>query len=202
MKIQIGDIFVNEERRAIVYQNKTCKYITPLLSSLGVDFVMKYNTVFKLAIGIGDFLYTEDQKIESHLFILLKSTIAPLHFRHFLAWIKEQDYYRDDYVFDNIQKSDMHMVVIKMPELVTNEALTQWTAGNYSKMYPITFVDRFFKDFPNVQKVLIKDHNYKIEFVKEVNEKYETDVTPEEFTGELDFKPTESEEYFNDHFKK
>lgn len=201
MKIQIGSVFLNDQNKPILYQNKTSKYIVPILSSLGADFVTRYNSVYKMAVGIGDMLYTEEQcKFEQQLFLLLKTSIAPLHFIAFLMWIKEQDYYRDDYVFDDIQKTDLHMIVIKMPVAI-GEGFDMFKQGMYSRMYPTSYIDRFFKDYPNVQKILIQDHEYKVEFVDSINKEFNSTVPADEWEGELDKPPTEKEEYFNDHLK-
>ena len=204
MKIQIGQIFLNEDNKPIVYQNKTYRYLVPLMSSLGADFVNKYNSIYKHAIGIGDILYDDQddlRKVEQQMFLLIKTNVATKYFMEFLEWIKEQDYYRDDYIFDDIQKSDLHMIVIKMPVIIGN-GFEEFKRGMYSKMYPASYLDRFFKDFKIPMQVLKQDHDYKVEFVKEINDTYETDITPDEYEGELDYKPKDEEEYFNHHLKR
>ena len=63
-------------------------------------------------------------------------------------------------------------------------------------------VNKFFAQRPEVQKVLIKDNNYKVEFVKSLNKKFETTISPDEFDGELDFPLRKEEEEFNVHLLK
>ena len=201
MKIQIGDVFLGKDGKTIPYPNKSHKYLFPALGSLGSEFVYQFNSVYKLAVGIGDILYPtrETCSLEQNLFVLLRSTIAPNHFTDFLDWIREQDYYRDDYVFDNLQKSDLHMVVINLPNVVKSQ-YSDFLDGKYSKVFPTEWADKFFKNFPDTYKVIIKDHEYRIKFINEINEEFDTNFDVNDWPGDADKRPIYKEEVFNDHF--
>lgn len=201
MKIQIGDIFLSKEGKNMPYPNKSHKYLFPALGSLGAEFVERFNSVYKFAVGIGDILYPvrEEYSYEQNLFVLLKTNIAPNHFATFIEWVREQDYYRDDYVFDNLQKSDMHMIILNMPNVVQSQ-FANFLEGKYSQIFPSEYADKFFKNFPDSYKVLIRDHEYRIKFVNEINDEYDTNFTVREWPGDADKKPVYKEEVFNDHF--
>lgn len=201
MKIQIGEVFLGKDGKTIPYPNKSHKYLFPALGVLGAEFVYQFNSVYKLAVGIGDILYTngESSSLEQNLFVLLRTTIAPNHFKGFLDWIKEQDYYRDDYVFDNLQKSDLHMVVINLPGAVQSP-YAAFLEGKYSQVFPTEWVEKFFKGFPDAYKVMIQDHEYKVKFVDKLNDEYLTNFSADEWEGDADKRPVHSEEVFNDHF--
>lgn len=199
MQIQIGDVVMDKDKKLIVYPNKTYKYLTPCLKKHGAKFVSRFNAVCKRAIGLGDMLFVEGKEttFEHHLFILLDSTVAKQHFNRFVEWIKEQDYYVDDYVYGDILKSQLHMVVIKLPEEY-NTALSHFHKGQYSQMFSSQEdIDTLFENHPETKLVLLKDHNYRIKFVRELNREFNTTLKPEEYEGELDTPPNKKTEYFN-----
>jgi hypothetical protein len=206
MKIQVGEILMDEvTNQRIFYPNKTKKYLLPCLKQYGDVFISKLSNVFKVAVGIGDVI-TDNHgfKHEKHIFILLDSTVATAFFIKFLAWVKDQPMYEDDYVFGNTQKSNYHMIVLKFPETFY-EAFDNFKQSKYSQMFSQETIDGFFHKFPTVKKILVKDHNYRLNFTKKLNKKYDLEgiyqIKPEEWEGELDF-PIDEEEIFNNHIKK
>lgn len=201
MKIQVGEIYMSEvTQQKTIYTNKTRKYLLPCLKEYGANFIVKLENVFKIAVGIGDIVVSNRGiKHEKHIFILLESTIAPNHFIEFLEWIKQEPMYEDDYVFNNIQKSTSHMIVLKIPEKFYDSFET-FKLGDYSKMYTRSDIDLFFKSKPEIKQVLIKDHNYKIKFIGKLNKVWGTTIKPSEWEGELDTK-IDHEEIFNHHLK-
>lgn len=203
MKVQIGEVYMDKvTNQKTIYPNKTRKYLLPCLREYGDTFIQKLNNVFKVAVGIGDMIVDNcGLKHEKHIFILLDSSIASKFFIEFLDWIREQPMYEDDYVHDNIQKSTYHMVILKFPEKFYDSFET-FKVGEYSKMFTKETIDTFFQKYPDVQKVLIKDNNYKIIFTKKVNKIFGTTVQPDEWNGELDFPPTNKTEKFNHHLIK
>lgn len=203
MKVQIGEVYMDSvTKQKTIYPNKTRKYLLPCLKEYGKDFMLKLNNVFKVAVGIGDVITDNcGLRHEKHIFILLDSTIASKYFKNFLEWIREEPMYEDDYVFDNIQKSNYHMVILKFPEKFYSSFET-FRIGKYSEMFTKETIDAYFEKYPDVQKVFIKDHEYRITFTAKVNKMFGTTVTPEEWHGELDFPPTEKTEKFNHHLKK
>ena len=185
MKIQIGS----------TYMNKTTKYLAPCLRDYGEMFRNKIRSVSKLAIGVGDMvLIDKNVALEKHIFILIDTKTNVTTFIDFLAYIRIQDYYEDDYIFDDANTGRKHMVVISIPEKYT-KTLDNFKNNKFSEMYTLEDVNRLFKE--DVQKVLIKDHNYKVEFGKNVNKIYNSTVEAEEWDGELDFPINLKEEIFN-----
>jgi hypothetical protein len=203
IKYQIGEVYMDKvTQQKTIFPNKTRKYLLPCLREYGETFTNKLNNVFKIAVGIGDIITDNcGFKHEKHLFILIDSTIAHSHFINFLDWIRDQPMYEDDYVHDNIQKSKYHMVVLKFPEKYYSSFDT-FKTGAYSNMYNQTTIENFFQSYPDVQKVFIKDHEYRITFTKKLNKVFDTTLTPEDWEGELDFPPKEKHEVFNHKFKK
>lgn len=203
MKIQIGEVYMDKvTEQKIPYPNKTMKYLLPCLKDYGSEFLDKLNNVFKVAAGIGDIITDNCGLIhEKHIFILLDSKIAPKFFLSFISWIKDQPMYEDDYVYGNIQKSTYHMIVLGFPEKYWN-SLDSFKLGQYSKMYDEKTIKEFFSNYPESQKIFIKDHEYKIKFTKRVNKIFEADLKPSEWEGELDFPPTDKTDKFNHHLKR
>ena len=201
MKIQVGEIYMSEVTQQKIYTNRTRKYLLPCLREYGANFMVRLDNVFKIAVGIGDIVISNRGiKHEKHIFILLESTIAPNHFIEFIEWIRQQSMYENDYVFDNIQKSTSHMVILKIPEKYY-ETFETFKLGDYSKMYTKAEITAFFKSKPEIKQVLIKDHNYRIRFVGKLNKIWGTSLDPNEWEGELDTKVDENE-IFNHHLKK
>lgn len=203
MKVQIGEVCMDAvTEQKITYPNKTRKYLLPCLKEYGESFTNKINNVFKVAVGIGDII-TDNCGFthEKHLFILLDSNISPGFFNDFIDWIRDEPMYEDDYVYGNIQKSSYHMVVLRIPEKYY-ESMDKFKEGKYSEMYDQDTIQAFFDKYPEVQKVFIRDHNYRIEFTKKLNRRFNTTIKPEEWEGELDLPPTDKTEKFNHYLKK
>lgn len=196
MKIQIGEIIMGKVGQKLPLHNKTLKYLTPCLKKYGIDFEQMYNSVFKIALGIGDIIIIDqEKKYEQHLFILLDTRLYPKNFIVFLDWIKEQEFYEDDYVYGDIKKSPCHMIVIKIPEEYT-DSLDKFLEGKYSEMFSTQDIDELFYKHPDQVKVLKKDHNYKIRFVHTLNKLFVSTVIPDEYDGELDLPPNKQDEIF------
>jgi hypothetical protein len=202
LKVQIGKVQLQQGKSSI-YINKTRKYLFPLIKEYGATFLKLVNDVYKVAVGVGDFVVKNREiSYEKHLFLLVDFDVATHHFIKFLNYVREHPAYEDDYVFGNIQKTSLHMVILKLPEKF-NGVLTPFKHGQYSEMFSQENIDLYFSDKPNIKAVLVKDHNYKVTFVtKKLNRIYNSDVKPEEWTGELDLPPREEEENFNHHLKK
>lgn len=203
MKIQIGEVYMDKVHDTpTLYPNKTRKYILPCLKEYGEIFTNRLNNVFKVAVGIGDVIVDRTEvKYERHVFLLLNSKIASQYFLEFLEWVRDQPMYEDDYVYDNIQRSSFHMVIVKLPEKFYNSFET-FKGGEYSKMFNEETISQLFNNHPDVKKVLIRSHEYKIVFVRRINRRFGTNLSPEEFDGEFEFRPTAETEVFNHHLMK
>lgn len=185
IKIQIGRIFMNRTR----------KYLFPLLKKYGDEFTFNINSLSKVAVGIGDMIVEQcGFKHEKHLFMLVDSKYKPSRFISILAWLRKHPSYEDDYVFGNIQTSRFQMIVIKIPDTYV-ESMLNFKDGRYSKMYSSDDVRKLFssdgrtgfdkKLYDNISKVLVRDHNYRIEFTEQVRKEF----------GVPDFKPDAESEY-------
>lgn len=207
MRLQVGEIRMEDiTDNRIIYPlpNKTKKYLAPVLKEYGEEFMSKFNNVFKVAIGIGDIVVENcGFKHEKHIFILIDTIVANTtkFFIDFLVWIRVQPMYENDYIFDDIQKSTRHMIIIKFPEKYYSSFQT-FKLGKYSEMFDQETIDKFFEKHPKTKKVFIKDHEYKFYFVGKLNRMYTTNIDARDFDGELDLPPTEKTEVFNHHIKR
>lgn len=186
MRVQLGTIYIN----------RTKKYLVPCLSEYGDEFVSKIVNLFKLAIGIGDFaLLDMGMNLEKHIFILIDTKLSKRNFISTINWLRLQDYYSLDYPFDDIHTGHLHMIIIKVPEKYHN-ALENFRKSKYSKMYSHEDLLRLFNNKKQELKVFKKDKAYLVEFVRMVNERYNTFVQPDSWEGELDFPIRKEEENF------
>jgi len=206
MKIQIGKIVLTEvtNQKAIIYpyKNKTKKYLLPALKVYGPRFTNMMNTVFKVAVGIGDMICRNAGKVhEKHIFILIDTAIATGHFLDFIGWIRTQASYEDDYPYGNLQKSTLHMIIIKFPEELYG-ALDEFNVGGYSKMYTDVQIRKFFDKHPDILRVVVKDRNYIFEFTEKLNRIYGTNIAATDYEGELDLPPREELEIFDHHLQR
>lgn len=204
MRIQLGDIFLDEVKsQKITYNNKSEKYLLPYLKEYGSEFTNKLTSIYKVAVGLADIVRTKHKIVERRycLFILVDTLIAKDFFTQFIVWFRLQLMYEDDYVYDNIMKSTYHMIVIKFPENLYS-VIEHFKKGEYSKLSTISDVNKYFENHPDTLKVIIKDNNYKIKFAKKLNKLYNAQMNPNDFEGELDFKPRQEEEIFNHHLKR
>jgi len=192
MLIQIGNIYMND----------TWKFLIPVLKEYGDEFVWKFNSVWKVAVGIGDMILVKSNiRYEQHLFVLLDSKSGKKHFIDFMKWIKDQEMFEDDYAYDNINSGRFHMVVIKMPPS-GYKSIENFRHSQFSKMFTVDEVNKYFKDNPDVKKVIVKDKKYRLEYVDKLNHLFDTKIQPDEFEGELSLPIRKSKEIFNIKRKK
>lgn len=133
MQIQSGKLF----------ENRTLYYLYPCLKDYGSNFISRLNSVFKLAIGIGDNYH--NNKIKS-LYLLIShnygnsnisSTTYKKSFKDFLNYIREHSSYIADYP---VNFNESHMIVIRFPERYYI-AYDNFLLGKYSKMYDKSEID-------------------------------------------------------------
>lgn len=191
MEISIGNF----------YSNKTWRYLIPSLRGLGETFILKFNPVIKLAVGIHDSLLDNSQLSDKRsVYILCDTESSPAKFKEFYEYVKNQDYYVTSYCPDSeILKSRKRMIVIEVPERF-HEAYDHFLQGNYSQMYlkdeinllfssPIRWKDR---------QVLERTLEAKTDFTKAVKDEYETEVSSADLNlAEFDFPLKIQEEVFH-----
>ncbi len=180
MKIQLGKI----------YLNKTIKYLVPLLKVYGDTLKANLNSLQFLAIGVGDFLCSK--KLENHLFMLSNIEYPDKKtFYATLEWLRLQDYYEDDYAYDDIVKGKQHMIVLKLPK----QGIDSFFAGKYSSLFEEEELKLLNND---VLSIVIKDHNYIYDFIKNIEEEFGTKLLFDEVGDrELDRNPFKNQEIFN-----
>ena len=199
IKLQIGKIFMNRTR----------KYLFPIIKDYGSDFTSKINTLFKVAVGIGDMIVDHcGIHHENHLFILVDTMHNTSQFISLLDDLRRHPCYEDDYVYGNVSKTRFHMIVIKIPEKYLS-SLSNFKQSKFSQMYSKEDVVKLFNSDSLLTKeiisVLIKDHNYKFEFAKMIQKEFsvpeftENDIDDD---SELDMQVLDREEKFNVPYKK
>lgn len=203
-----------------LYMNKTWLYLYPCLKFYGEELRTHLNAFLKIAVGISDH-NLNIANINSSIYILIDTepkydAIAKVnyktHFSDFLDWVKYQPYYVTDYVFEELKYSGKHMVVLKLPS--KHEAtLLSFIQGRYSGMYSKAELDLYFKLITHKDKDHEIKHNARVkkvlnvltrnkecleDFVKDVNKRFATTVTVEDFKdAEIDYPPVLEEETFN-----
>lgn len=210
-------------KRGNLYMNRTWTYLFPLLKYYGIDLETHIKSFMKLAVGISDFNNTHTEPTFCILFDVSTSIQAnrPTElgedFANFLDWVRLQDYYLDDYMYD-VDDTQLHMLVIKFPEKYLH-VYDKFILGEYSEMYTQYELDTYFgiipnprndgvidyrnKHFKQIRNVLLRDPERKKEFVKIVNEKFQTNVEEHFFEdSELDFAPNLAEEIFSYELEK
>ncbi len=197
-KYQSGVVELHSYKNNRIFEeNKTKKYMFPCLIDYGNTFREKISGAYKVAVGIGDMILKRRNVLyEKHLFVLFNSNVSPNFFKEFLFWIRKQTMYEDDYVFGNVQKSTLHMVVLKLPPQY-HTSLEAFKRGEYSKMYSMETISWLFDERSEERKVLIKDKNYRVKFVENLNKIFDCNLVAEDYEGELDFPPKKESEIFN-----
>ena len=198
---------VNTEMDIVIgklYINRTVRYLVPGLGFYGPTLKTKLNLVFKLAFGIHETLlegsHLEGQK---NIYILVDKLVRPELFQNFMDWVKHQEYYVTDYVYDSIMEnhSRKHMIVLAYPPSM-EDTYDKFLLGKYSKMYTRKEITSYFAEESKLEtrQVLMKTVHAKHRFISSVKEAFDTLLEDQDFlTGswEYDFPPNTEEEFFN-----
>lgn len=192
MIIQMGDIVLN----------KTKRFLLPCLKNYGREFGDKISSVFKVAVGIGDIILKQSGiSYEKHVFILVDTHRSNKHWLQFINYLKEQDeIYEDDYVYDSISKTTLHMIVIKLPVQCYKPA-ELLKKSQFSSMFSKKEIDDYFIN-NDVKNILVKDHNYRIVYTEKLNREWGTNIHPNELEGELEMPFRKEDEMFNSNINK
>lgn len=200
--------------------NRTWRYLYPCLKIYGKELYAYLSQFIKLAVGIGD---SNIETKEPCIFILIDPSVRQnteeetmaykYRFAKFLNWLRYQYFYKTDYVYEDLDNGEKHMIVLRLPYKYDLSYLS-FVQGKYSKMYNKSEVLEYFKNIslPNrkdietkinkkledTRKILTKSKTYVPVFAKLVNEKFDTDNPDTDFyDAELDFPPNLEEEVFN-----
>lgn len=198
------------------YKNKTWKFLVPLLKSYGPVFIVKFNSSYKLAVGIHDTLLDGsdivDDKSKNCIFILIDKQgreNGQFIFEDFLEYCKNQSYYVADYCPEgDFQKSRQHMIVIEFPK-VYSDAYHLFMAGQYSEMCIDADLEKYFSSDHNKEalQIMKKEPNEQLitTFLQNLSNKFGAvfnSIEPfkEKNNGEypeLELPPDMEEEIFN-----
>jgi hypothetical protein len=169
--------------------NKTSLYLAPCLKDYGEDFLKQYKKLEKVFIAIDDeYLKKTGTHYSHHLFIVFNSKKENVN--NVLEWMKTQDYYEDDYVYNNLLTSNLHVLVIKIPEQHYS-TIHNFKHSQYSKMYKKEELEFYFKhlentNMSNIREILDRSEIAKKGFCNYLNEMYNVSLHPSELEGELD----------------
>lgn len=209
-----------------LYFNRAWKYLYPALRVYNAELIKQLNGLIKLGVGIGDYNYCKkDVCKEPKLFILVQTgfdektdfkglTDYEKKVKEFFKFIKEQDYYVDDYLYSYSSDTTKHMIVIKFPEEF-KKVYKHFVSGEFSKMYDADFIKKNFVvgsykpkfntssynkansigENLEVKKVLLKDKSYEKEFTEILKKEFGT--IPDSEYIEYDFGVNLLEEIFS-----
>lgn len=205
-------------RSGKLYENRTWKYLYPCLRSYGSTLKGYLNSVYKLAVGIGD----SNVEMESNCIYILFDTnvhgtgVTVEQYRenisNFLEWVRFQSFYIRDYVFEGINSSEKHMLVLRIPKEF-HRSYARFMSGKYSEMYTPDQIEEYFQFVSLPDKKIESDKNEKLQvtrailkkskaylptFVSKVNEDFGTTCEEEDLvTSEFDYPLIQEEEIFN-----
>ncbi len=195
MDIKIGEL----------YENRTQRYLLPILLTYGESFQVKLNSIFNLAFGIHDtFLDGTEYEKQKLIYILCDKAFQKVKFDNFLNYVKHHEYFVMDYAFDDLEHGRKHMIVVKFPEDFY-PAYDKFIEGKYSEMYNDAEIRFYIKPTSPIIQVLKRTNLMKSVFTKKLNKLYGTDITEKDvIEGEMeyDFPYNKSEEIFNYKYRE
>lgn len=199
MVLCLKDVPPMRIERGLMYKNKTLKYLVPALNYYGSTLKAKINLIFILSFGIFDNLlegsHLEGQK---NIFILIDRKVNPSQFENFMNWVKLQEYYITDYVYDDLEKGCQQMLVLKFPTPL-EDAYSKFLKGQYSKMYTKEEIETYFKG-KEATEVFRKSFSAKQQFISTIKEVFDTSLEETDFINhqvEYDIPPVKEQEFFN-----
>lgn len=205
-----------EIKRGQTYFNQTLRFLTPSLTVYDslVDYLLPLQT---LAWTIGDHNYSQDIKNHLHAVIdvngrykydrYLDKKTGYKDFYSFIEFIKNQDYYVDDYTFNDYA----HVVIFNIHEMFGN-LIDKFIEGKYSQLYTekhlkmgviskkIKIRGKYIESVP--YKIITRDKEYRKEFFKKLNTDFKSKVDPFDKDiinddRELEYKPFLKQEILN-----
>ena len=202
-----------------LYENKTWDYLYPCLKIYGNQLKVYLNSFYKLGVGLRD--YNVDIDEGNCIYILLDTKIYSAqqtlqsyreNLSRFLDWVRFQPYYVVDYVFEEFDNGEKHMLVLRLPGTYAR-AYSRFNKGKYSEMYTSKDINELFPLITNsnkelevrvntklkkVKDILSKNSNYLETFRKQLNEEFGTNLSLSDIKNhELDLPPKVEEETFN-----
>ena len=168
------------------YENKTKKFLLPALKAYGKDFEVRFNNIYKFAVGIHDMTIQGHPDTKQDLiYIMIDTKFTPIKANSFLNWVREQKYYVKDYVSGSQLDSRKQMVVLKFP-LDYMTAYKMFLQGKYSKMYTSEQKLNLFKG-RRALEVFNKTDDALKDYVHHINVMFEYTITEEDVRDHADY---------------
>lgn len=181
-----------------IYNNRTKKFLLPVVKEHGSMFLHYISSIFKIAVGIDDYkLRSYGYRFDNHLFFLINTISSRSHFIKALEWFRTQEMYAFDYPYDDLILGFQHMIVIKIPDDY-KKAYKNFIEGKYTKMYNTEEVQKLFSKEED-SKIFNPNRKIREEFVELVNKDFDTELSIEDFEGslEVEYPFNRMEEIFN-----
>jgi len=179
-----------------IIKNATWKYLLPCLKGHGNNFAKLFTELKPIFVGLGDKEKGEDVNQKYTIFSVIEKGENINILTNSLNWIKDQDYYLDDYEIDKKH----HMIVIYIPSEFYF-SYDKFIEGEYSEMYSKEQISFLFSHPSRIEhsKVLAKNREYKDIFIDKINLRFGTTVQEGEFDkiDEFDYPIEKKNEIFN-----
>lgn len=192
-------IKLDEER---IFDNKTSRFLLPCLRGYGEEFVKKFNTFYKYAVGVSDsYWYKTTKKKGRFIFILCNTGKNKYQVHNFMYWVKRMPFFVESYCPDpDIQSSNKLMLVLEIPKRF-HKAYDMFVQGKYSEMFSEEEKDALFlgKNL-EVYQILSRSIDYIPKFVSKVNSEFKAGLLEKDFKDvppELELPLKSLEEIFN-----
>lgn len=192
-------IELDEER---IFVNKTSRFLLPCLRGYGEDFVKRFNSFYKYAVGISDsYWYGVTKDRGRYIFILCNTGKNIYQIHNFLHWIKKKPFFVESYCPDAaIKTSNKLMIVLEIPERFNN-AYDMFVQGKFSQMFTeeekeLLFLDKNLESY----QILSRSIDYMESFVNKLNSEFETSIKVKDFDEippEMEIPLKSVEEIFN-----
>lgn len=136
MEIKYGDLYIN----------KTWRFLAPALKYHGEEFILKFNSMMKLAVGIHDTVLDDSTVSEdNNIYVLVDKNVDYKSFLNFISYVKYEDYYVDSYSYDEIVNPRKIMIILKLPEGF-DKTYYSFLQGKYSEMYSKEEIKKLFNN--------------------------------------------------------
>lgn len=187
------------------YVNKTWRYLTPCLKGHGEDFISKFNSIFKLAVGIHDTLL-DGSKLSNKksIFIMCDKSYNKYNFYDFLDWVKNEPYFLGDYCPEaELKGSNKHVIILEIPEKY-HKAYDSFLRAKYSQMFTKEEVSSLFSSPGKKEEkyVLLKHRAGVLNLIKSINKEFDCNYKLEDYDysgEELELPLNKCQEIFNCH---
>lgn len=189
-----------------VYENRTKMLLAPGLKYYGNSFVERFSTdLFKLAYGINDKIYTNEEHLKGKrpIFIMIDKAVKPQIAWQAIEWLRYKPFYITDYIAEISSFPRKHVIVLDYPEELES-SYNYFMKGYYSLMYSKEYLDKYFEKGSIAYKILTKDPSYMPVFISKIEKVFDVTITDKAgyIDSELEFPflmnmQTIEEETFN-----